>query len=171
MRKNKSKRIGIVIILIIAMLMFILKPFISDNKQAGSLKSATREIAFRHEGNLMFVNDTSSVITIEIEVADTDPQRARGLMYRKSMPENRGMIFLMDRLEIQNFYMKNTYIPLDIIYVDADKKVVSIQKQTTPLSELTLPSEGPAKFVVEVIGGFCDKYEIKKGTTIQFELF
>jgi len=170
MKRNKSKQIGIVIVLIGAMLMFILKPF-GGNKQAGKIKNATREIPFRHEGNLTFIIDSTTTKNIAIEVADDDLQRARGLMYRKSMPENRGMIFIMDRLEIQNFYMKNTYIPLDIIYVGADKKVVSIQKQTTTLSELSLPSEAPALYVVEVVGGYCDKYGIKKGTTIDFDIF
>lgn len=170
MKRNKTKQIGIVIVLIGAMLMFILKPF-GGTKQAGKIKNATREIPFKHEGNLSFLNDSTVIKNIEIEVADDDLQRARGLMYRKKMPETRGMIFLMDRNEIQNFYMKNTYIPLDIIYVGADKKVVSIQKQTTPLSELSLPSAGPAKYVVEVVGGFCDKYGIDRGTRIDFEIF
>ena len=170
MKRTKSKQIGIVIVLIGAMLMFILKPF-GGNQQTGKIKNATREIPFRHEGNLTFLNDSTTIKNIEIEVADDDLQRARGLMYRKQRPENRGMIFLMDRNEIQNYYMKNTYIPLDIIYVGADKKVVSIQKQTTPLSELSLPSAGPAKYVVEVVGGFCDKYGVTEGTSIDFEIF
>lgn len=171
MKQNKTKKIGIVIVLIIAMLMFILKPFGGSNKKAGSIKNATREIPFRHEGNLTFLNDSTVVKAIEIEVADSEPERARGLMYRKSMPENRGMIFLMDNERPQSFYMKNTFIPLDIIFVNSKKEVVSIQKQTTPLSELNLPSEAPALYVVEVVGGFCDKHGISKGSVINFEIF
>lgn len=171
MKSRNNKKVAIVVLLIIAMLAFILKPFVFNEPKSGKIKSTDREIPFRHEGNLQFLIDSTSIKTIEIEVAASDLERGRGLMYRKNMPENRGMLFLFDEARIQNFYMKNTYIPLDIIYVDANRKVVSIQKQTTPLSELTLPSEAPAQYVVEVNGGFCDKYGIDKGTQVEFEIF
>lgn len=171
MKQNKSKRIFIVALIGIAMLLFIIKPFAFNNSKKGKLKSTTREIPFRHEGNLSFKTDSTTISNIKIEVADNDLERARGLMYRKHMPENQGMIFLFDEERPQHFYMKNTYIPLDIIYVGADKRVVSIQKQTEPLNERTLPSEGPAMYVVEVNGGYCDARGIEKGTLIDFEIF
>jgi uncharacterized membrane protein (UPF0127 family) len=64
--------------------------------------------------------------------------------------------------------MKNTFIALDIIYINADKEIVSIQKYTQPKSTYSLPSEKPAQFVLEVNAGFCDKYNIRPGDKIEF---
>ncbi len=129
------------------------------------------EPKFRKEGMLTFLTPTDDIIkTIDIEVADTDFKRAQGLMWRRSMAENQGMLFLFPNPEFQSFWMKNTYISLDIIYVGADRRIVSIAKNTTPFSEEGVPSEGLAQFVVEVNAGFCDKFGIKPGDKIEFSL-
>ena len=107
---------------------------------------------------------------IDIEVADDDAERAQGLMNRPWMEETQGMLFIMENEERQSFWMRNTIIPLDIIYVSADKRIVSIAKDTQPFSEKSIPSAGPAKYVVEVIAGFSDKYGLKAGDRIEFEI-
>ncbi len=125
---------------------------------------------FRKDGELRFIdNKTSKVISaIDIEVADNDPEREQGLMYRDSMAENQGMLFLMGREEIQTFWMKNTIMSLDIIYADASQHIVSIHTKCTPYSLDPIPSAKPASYVVEVNTGYAARHEIKVGDRISF---
>ncbi len=109
-------------------------------------------------------------IKVDVELALNKQDIARGLMYRKSMPDHGGMLFVMPINEPQNFWMKNTYLPLDIIFIDTEKKIVSMGKNTTPLSEKQVPSEGAAKYVLEVNAGFADAYGLKKGDIVDFHL-
>ncbi|MDQ3020223.1 MAG: DUF192 domain-containing protein [Bacteroidota bacterium] len=128
-----------------------------------------KEPQFMKQGELEFIKkDGTAVKKIEIEIADNDDKRSQGLMYRRSMDEGRGMLFLFDRESPQGFWMKNTVIPLDIIYVNSKKEIVKIYKNTIPFSEKDLPSEKPTLYVVEVIGGFTDKYGIKEGDKINY---
>ncbi|HNQ67330.1 MAG TPA: DUF192 domain-containing protein [Bacteroidales bacterium] len=125
---------------------------------------------FRKDGELWFLqNETNKeLFKIDLEIASTDEERARGLMFRPEMEENQGMIFLFYKDEIQSFYMRNTIISLDIIYVNSDKEIVDIYKNTNILDDTSLPSKAPAMYVVEINGGLCDKYQIKEGDLIQF---
>lgn len=127
-----------------------------------------KEPPFKKEGELEFVSKDgkTQIKKIEIELAEDNTERMQGLMYRKSMDDTQGMLFLFDKEELQGFWMKNTIIPLDIIYVNAKKEIVKIYKNTTPFSEKDLPSEKPTLYVVEVIGGFTDKFGIKEGDKI-----
>ena len=85
------------------------------------------------------------------------------------MEENQGMLFIFDNEEMQAFYMKNTLIPLDIIFVNSRKKIVKIYKNAKPLDETDLPSIKKCIYVVEVNGGFTDKYQIKEGDFMDWE--
>ena len=124
---------------------------------------------FRKDGELQFVNANDSVIfSIDMELAISEDEHARGLMYRKQMDENRGMLFIFPDEDMRSFWMHNTLIPLDIIYVNANHQVVSIRKNTKTLNEESLPSEAPAMYVIEINAGLCDKYGIDKGTTVKF---
>ena len=126
--------------------------------------------AFRNDGELVFVDSSSETQTfyIEIEVASTDFERALGLMYRAKMDEDQGMLFLFPREQEQSFYMRNTLIPLDIIYVNSKMKIIDIYKNTNPLDETSLPSAAAAQYVIEINGGLCDKYGIKIGDKVVF---
>jgi len=125
---------------------------------------------FRKDGELRFLSSKSNMVLseIEIELADNDAEREQGLMYRDSMAENAGMLFLMGTEEIQSFWMKNTIISLDILYVNNDRRIVSIHKNCEPFSLEPISSEQPASFVVEVIAGYTDKHGIKVGDLISF---
>lgn len=126
--------------------------------------------AFKKEGVLSFISKEKgdTIRTIDIEIAETDEERARGLMDRKSMADSQGMLFIFSEPEEQSFWMKNTYISLDIMYVDEKMEIVSIQKYATPLSEESLPSFKKAQYVVEVNAGFSDRNKIKYGDRIAF---
>jgi len=136
-----------------------------------SAKENTYEPKFKKEGELTFLqpetNDTLKAI--DIEFADTPEKIQYGMMYRKSMDENTGMLFLMGQQRRQSFWMKNTYVSLDIIFINDKGEVVSIQKNAEPLSESSLPSEGPASMVLEVKAGFSDTYGITKNTKVIFK--
>ena len=101
-----------------------------------------------------------------VEIAADDEQRARGLMYRKELPEGRGMLFDFKREQEVGFWMKNTYIPLDMIFIREDGSIRRIAANTEPLSERTVPAGGPVRYVLEVIGGTARKLGIEPGDKV-----
>jgi uncharacterized protein len=129
-----------------------------------------QEPQFVKQGELEFLNkDTKKQISkIDIEIAENEAKTMQGLMYRKSMEENRGMLFIFQNAEEHSFWMKNTLISLDIIFVNPEKKIIKIHKNTTPLSTKSLPSGGPTIYVVEVNAGYTDKFGINEGDMINF---
>jgi len=131
---------------------------------------AADEPRFAKEGELTFLSKTGrkKIIKIDIEIADNDYERTRGLMYRRSLPDNSGMLFIFERSGTLSFWMRNTYIPLDIIFVDKNRQIVTIQKNTKPLSYAQIPSKRNAKYAVEVNGGFSDRHGIVIGDYITF---
>ncbi len=126
---------------------------------------------FRYDTDLAFIDAENEelIFQIEAEVASNDIERARGLMYRTDLNENQGMLFLFDREETQSFYMRNTIIPLDIIYVNSDLKIIDIYPNTNPLDETSLPSKEPAQYVIETNAGICEKYDINIGDIIKYQ--
>lgn len=133
-------------------------------------RQESAEPIFKKEGVLFFLGQSGDTLkTIDIEIAETQQETAQGLMYRKNMTDDQGMLFIFPRMEPRSFWMKNTHIPLDIIFIDDQSQIVTIQKNTTPFSEQPIPSYQNAIYVVEVIAGFCDYYNIQKGFSIQFQ--
>lgn len=131
-----------------------------------------KEPTFRHDGKLSLITSDSSYRTeIDIEIVKQPEEIMQGLMYRKSMKDDQGMLFDMPVEEPQSFWMKNTYIPLDIVYINGFGEIVSIQANTTPLSTQSLPSELPAKYVLEVNAGFMERNDYKEGDKIIFTQF
>lgn len=127
------------------------------------------EIPFQKQGTLDFLGADGSVLaTIDIEIAESDSAQARGLMQRRSLPPNSGMLFVNDTAEMRSFWMKNTPMPLDIIFVGADQKVVNIARRTRPFSEDMIRSEGPAQYVVEVRAGFADRIGLTDSSRIRW---
>lgn len=128
------------------------------------------DIPFVKQGELTFISLTNSdtLAVIEIEIAENMQQRARGLMYRKSIPANGGMLFIHDYEEMQSFWMKNTYISLDMIFINSDKEIVTIHHNTSPLKEWSYSSAAPVLYVVEVNRGFCKQNNIEEGDLIEY---
>jgi uncharacterized protein len=137
---------------------------------APAISTAPRNPTQRLEGELTFIKSSGDgqIKRIAIEIADTPEERNRGLMDRRSLPDSTGMLFIFERSGQQNFWMKNTYIPLDIIFVNAGKEIVKIHKYAAPHSIDSYPSEKEALYVVEVVGGFTDRYNIQEGDRISF---
>lgn len=140
-----------------------------DSKTSES-KSLTKEISFTKEGELTLLKaeNDSIIAKLDIEIADDEYSTQTGLMYRHSMAKNQGMLFIFKDSRQRSFYMKNTEIPLDIIYFDSEKRLASIQKNAKPFDETSLPSENVSQFVLEVNAGLTDKWKLQKGDMFQF---
>jgi len=106
-----------------------------------------------------------------VEIASTEAEREKGLMYRKELPEGRGMLFDFRREQDVGFWMRNTYIPLDMIFIRGDGRILRIAENTEPLSERIIPSDGPVRFVLEVIGGTARKLGIAPGDRVASPIF
>lgn len=119
---------------------------------------------------------------IDVEIADTDAKRQKGLMYRENLPENQGMLFIFEYEAPHRFWMKNTLIPLDIIWIDKDKRIVDIKANAAPCKEICEPFEGGYKerncesftpsakalYALEVSAGFTKTHKITIGDHITF---
>jgi uncharacterized membrane protein (UPF0127 family) len=103
-----------------------------------------------------------------VEIAKTPEQQERGLMFRKSMAADAGMIFPQPADTTMSFWMKNTYIPLDIIFIAANGRITHIAPEATPLSQATIPSGGPIRAVLELNGGAAARLAIHVGDTVVF---
>lgn len=171
---NITIAVILVLILVIGSLIVFVNPAPKRVKKVENTvteqPAAAAKPVFRKDGVLRFLDGKTNKIinTIEIEVADDFSEREQGLMYRDSMAENAGMLFLMETEELQTFWMKNTILSLDIIYADAEKRIVSISKNCKPYSLDQIPSVKPALYVVEVKAGYTAKYGIKVGDVISF---
>ena len=107
----------------------------------------------------------------KVEIADNDAAREYGLMFRKSLAPDHGMLFEFDRPDRQAFWMKNVLIPLDIIYIGTDGRIVSIAADARPLDETPLYSKGPAIGVLEIEGGLAAKLGIRPGDEVRHPFF
>lgn len=107
-----------------------------------------------------------------LELAHTPEQQAQGLMYRESLPEKTGMLFLFDDKGVHRFWMKNTMIPLDMVWMDAEGKVLFVSADTPPCKADPCPSygpESPAAMVLEIAGGKAVKEKVGVGSVLQFK--
>ncbi len=129
----------------------------------------TQTISFVKEGNLnIYKAETDSVlVNMDIEIAESDYETETGLMYRKGMEENQGMLFIMDVRE-HFFHMKNTEFALDIIFIDENLKIASFQENAQPFNEQLLPSQVPAKYALEINAGLSEKWLLEVGDRVEF---
>jgi uncharacterized membrane protein (UPF0127 family) len=113
----------------------------------------------------------SGVKVFQVEIANTDQERERGLMYRKSVPEGTGMLFDFGQERQVVMWMKNTYVSLDMIFIRANGTIARIAENTTPLSEARIYSGAPVKGVLEVAAGTARKYGIAVGDKVGHRFF
>lgn len=146
-----------------------------SNKSNAANNSSTDEsgykapmrLEFLKEGLLSFYSaDGDYISTIDIELAEAQEERRLGMMFRTSMEDNQGMFFIWPTDMQQSFWMKNTILPLDMIFINSSNEIVTIHKNTTPYAETQYPSSRPAQFVLEVNAGFCDRVGIEVGGKI-----
>ncbi len=106
-----------------------------------------------------------------VELARTPAERERGLMFVRELPEGRGMLFDFERDQEVAMWMRNTFIPLDMLFIRADGRIHRIAENTEPMSERIIPSGGPVRAVLEVIGGTARKLGITAGDRVAHPMF
>jgi uncharacterized membrane protein (UPF0127 family) len=138
---------------------------------AGDKAFCESGITGKGDGELQFLRQDGSIaVSISIEIADTAEARIKGLMERWALPELHGMLFIFDSPDVQRFWMHNTPLSLDMIFVDENRRVLNIAESTTPMSKQTYASRGPAKYVVEVRAGFSKRHGIAEGMAVQWKV-
>jgi len=163
-RKISTQKIILIVLLIAAAGFFIYNNFFEEEKPKMDYYNFTKE------GELSFTDSLSITKTkIDLEIADNEYERELGLMKRVEMKENQGMLFIFPDEQIRSFWMRNTLISLDMMFINAAKEIVTIHRNTTKLSDQTYPSSKPAMYVVEVVAGFADRHNIKTGDRIDWK--
>lgn len=156
-------KILVVAVVILAAALYFLK----DIFTGGPAEVETTYYKFKKEGELTLLDSMGQKkYHIDMELADTEYERMLGLMYRKEMAENQGMLFIFPDEVIRSFWMMNTLISLDMIFIDANKRIVTIHRNTKTQSEQSYQSTAPSKYVLEVVAGFCDRHNIVEGDRI-----
>jgi hypothetical protein len=123
-------------------------------------------VAFAASGSTIVLKTETGDHNFDIEVMTTFQDRARGLMFRRSLPEKSGMLFLYDRPEPAAMWMKNTFIPLDIVFIAPGGTVHRIEKNTEPFSTDTISSDGSIIAVLELNAGAADRIGLKLGDRV-----
>ena len=139
---------------------FVLFAFLLAAGPARTADPHTLEIASR-----------TGVHIFAVEIADTEAQREKGLMFRKNLPDGQGMLFDFKREQDVSFWMQNTYIPLDMIFIRGDGSILRIVENAEPLSTRLIPSGGPVLAVLEVIGGTAHRLGISPGDRVAHPIF
>ncbi|MGO4872349.1 MAG: DUF192 domain-containing protein [Roseiarcus sp.] len=123
------------------------------------------------EFDSLTIATASGVHAFQVEIAGDEAAREKGLMYRRYMPADRGMLFEFDRDAPVSFWMKNTYIPLDMIFIARDGTVTRIAAGAEPLSETIIPSAGPCVAVLELNGGIAAEIGLRVGDKVRHPFF
>ncbi|MBI5496977.1 MAG: DUF192 domain-containing protein [Deltaproteobacteria bacterium] len=108
-------------------------------------------------------------LPVRVEVAENDRQRTHGLMFKEKLADDEGMVFLFDRTEVLNFWMRNTPLPLDMIFLGDDRRVVGVYENATPFSEARMSVGKPSRYVLEVNAGWARRHGVGPGTQVRFD--
>ena len=136
--------------------------------QEPTARPAQEDVPFRQDGTLAFLRAGEPFATVAIEIADNDSSRTRGLMQRSSLDDGTGMLFIFPATDYQSFWMANTQVSLDIIFVASDSTVVDIHKYTRPLSSDNVGGSELSRFVVELPAGYVDTHGIVEGDRVRW---
>jgi uncharacterized membrane protein (UPF0127 family) len=137
------------------------------NGQSGAAPAET--IAAVPSGPVVILHAAGRSLPIRVEVARTDAERERGLMYRNHLDPSAGMLFVFDRDGPLTFWMKNTLIPLDMIFIDRDKRIVGIVDNAAPETETPRRVQGQSRYVLEVVGGLSRRLGVEPGSVVEFQ--
>lgn len=138
---------------------------------AGAISARAEEPVVFERTELTIETAAGEAHRFEVEVAQSMAQRARGLMFRESMAADAGMLFVYPAEQQIRMWMKNTVIPLDMLFVAADGRIVGIAEDTVPFSEEIVASSGPARAVIELNGGTARRLGIRSGDRVRHLLF
>lgn len=122
----------------------------------------------RDRGPVAVIRAPGGALEVALEVAATPPERARGLMYRSALADGHGMLFVFDEDEDHTFWMKNTLISLDMLFLAQDGTLVGVHPNATPLSTASISVGHPSRFVLEVPGGWAARHGVAAGMRVEF---
>ena len=131
--------------------------------------SATSACAKDAASARVVVHAKGGDVPVTVEVADTPDRRSLGLMYRKELAPEAGMLFIFDASQRLTFWMKNTVLPLDMIFIGDDHRIAGIVKNTVPFTTTPRGVDAPSRYVLEVNGGFSDRHGVHDGDAVTFE--
>lgn len=135
-----------------------------------SMSGVLPQLKFTKHGELTFISAKNTFLaTVDIEIADTPEKRSLGMMYRNALGDRQGMLFIFPKEEYQSFWMKNTAVSLDMIFVSARNEIVTIHEKTTPYSPQSYTSTKAAQFVIEVNAGFAQAHGISVGDKVRWQ--
>ncbi len=139
----------------------------SQAQKKSNTKNTDRSPSLEFVRSVSFLTTSGDTIsTIEAAVADDAKKRNHGLMDVRDLPKSKGMLFIFDENEPRSFWMANTPLPLDIIFVNEELEIVRIHHSTQPFSEKNFLSEKPAKYVIETNAGYCVSHDIQEGMKV-----
>jgi uncharacterized protein len=133
------------------------------------VQAAPASIAF--EESALTIDAAHDSFEFQVELAVSPEQRSRGLMFRESLDEDRGMLFDFGRPQVASMWMRNTYVPLDMLFIDADGRITQIAANTQPLSDTVVASREPVRAVLELRGGVSAKLGIEPGDRVVHPMF
>lgn len=133
-----------------------------EDEPGGRVLEYTSEVTFLNSAG-------EAISTIETAVADDETSRSAGLMNVQQLPMDKGMLFIFENQQPRSFWMANTPLALDIIFVDENFEIVRIHQNTQPYSNQSIESEEPAKYVIETNAGYTLRYDILEGMRVEFQ--
>ena len=161
---------NLAVLIRICLILLVISGTLVSCKEEPKKAISTEPISFTKEGELEVYKGTSdSLLTrLNIEIAESDYEIQTGLMYREKMETDQGMLFIFPDVAFHSFYMKNTLIPLDIIFIDEGLTIVNIKQNASPMDESGIPSGLPVQYVLEVNAGLTETWGMAPGDRIVF---
>lgn len=153
----------------IALLLWTLVPALAACQNGRSAAGPAGSGPAAANGPRVVLHSGTRSIPIRVEVARTDSQRERGLMYRNHLDPDAGMLFIFEREAPLTFWMKNTFISLDMLFIDEGRRIVGIVEEAVPETETPRRVEGMSRYVLEIGGGLSRRLGITKGGQVDFE--
>lgn len=150
------------------------KSSVGNDEQAPPPKAAARHAADGVSGaaaqgaRVVLEPVGAASVSVRVEIAETAEQRQRGLMFRRQLDQDAGMLFLFEQPQHNSFWMHNTYLPLDMIFITADWKILGIVENATPQTDDPRSVPGDSQYVLEVNAGFSRTHQLAPGTTVRF---
>ena len=167
-KHSKTYTFAVVVVGAVVISFLIMVFFPSKTSKNNALPDPQK--LFHKEGQLAILDEReSSRVNVDIEIAEDEFRREVGLMGRTSLEQNQGMLFIFPDERPVAFWMKNTILPLDMVFINSKNRIVTIHKNTTPFSEQTYPSDSPVQYVLEVNAGFTDRNGVRVGDTVKWE--
>ena len=143
-----------------AVLLFVIVASCRQSAEDGPVRPAGSWVVLRSDGR--------PTARVRVKVVREEQERQRGLMFVRAMPRDDGMLFIFEKDEIQSFWMRNTYIPLDMIFINLESKVVGVVEHAKPLTDDSRSVDMPSRYVLEVNAGWARENGVSFGTRVEF---